>query len=219
MTKNLTAEGRLLLAASVVAAIAYYAFRQSELALPIEIALKGAGVALLAAYAWLRSARLIAVVLVLGALGDMLIELKLEWGAMAFLVGHLVAIFLYLCHRRDKLGISQKAAAISLAILTPVIAVSLLADPTQRAGVGVYSLALGTMAASAWISSFPRYRTGLGAVLFVASDLLIFARLGPLSASILPSLLIWPLYFAGQFLICIGVVGSAVVQPEHAPAR
>ena len=43
-------------------------------------------------------------------------------------------------------------------------------------------------------------------VLFVASDLLIFARLGPLAGSPLPGLLIWPTYFAGQALIAWGVV-------------
>ena len=64
------------------------------------------------------------------------------------------------------------------------------------------------MAASAWLSSFPRYRVGLGAVLFVASDLLIFARLGVQAESAVPDLLIWPLYYFGQFLICLGVVGA-----------
>ena len=66
----------------------------------------------------------------------------------------------------------------------------------------------GGMAASTWLSSFPRYRVGLGAVLFVASDLLILARLGVLADSAVPGLLIWPLYYFGQFLICIGVVGA-----------
>jgi uncharacterized membrane protein YhhN len=64
------------------------------------------------------------------------------------------------------------------------------------------------MAAAAWTSSFPRYRVGLGAVLFVASDLLIFARMGPLAASALPGLLVWPLYYFGQVLIATGVVGE-----------
>ena len=45
----------------------------------------------------------------------------------------------------------------------------------------------------------------LGAVLFVVSDLLIFARLGPLAGSAIPPLAIWPLYFAGQVLIATGV--------------
>ena len=47
---------------------------------------------------------------------------------------------------------------------------------------------------------------GFGAVLFVISDWLIFARMGPLGESALPGLLIWPAYFAGQFLIATGVI-------------
>jgi len=42
--------------------------------------------------------------------------------------------------------------------------------------------------------------------MFVASDLLIFAKLGPLAASSVPHLLIWPLYFGGQALIAWGAV-------------
>ena len=45
-------------------------------------------------------------------------------------------------------------------------------------------------------------------MLFAVSDLLIFARMGPLADSPLPDLLIWPLYYFGQFLICTGVVGE-----------
>jgi hypothetical protein len=32
--------------------------------------------------------------------------------------------------------------------------------------------------------------------------------MGPLAGSPLPGLLIWPLYYFGQFLICVGVVGE-----------
>ena len=72
----------------------------------------------------------------------------------------------------------------------------------------LYASGLGVMTAAAWTSSFPRYRVGLGAVMFAVSDLLIFADLGPLADSALPGLLIWPLYYFGQFLICTGVVGE-----------
>ena len=64
------------------------------------------------------------------------------------------------------------------------------------------------MVCAAWSSSFNRYRVGLGAVLFLASDLLIFARMGPLATSALPVLLVWPLYYFGQLLICTGVIAS-----------
>jgi uncharacterized membrane protein YhhN len=70
---------------------------------------------------------------------------------------------------------------------------------------GAYSAFLGVMAALAWTSRFPRYCVGMGAVLFVVSDLLIFSRFGPLHGSFIPSLLIWPTYFAAQALIAWGV--------------
>jgi uncharacterized membrane protein YhhN len=44
--------------------------------------------------------------------------------------------------------------------------------------------------------------------MFAVSDLLIFSRMGPLADSAIPGLLIWPLYYLGQFLICTGVVGE-----------
>jgi hypothetical protein len=62
------------------------------------------------------------------------------------------------------------------------------------------------MASAAWMSHYPRYRVGTGAVLFVLSDWLIFARMGPYDLSPLTDLLIWPLYYAGQVMIATGIV-------------
>jgi uncharacterized membrane protein YhhN len=92
-----------------------------------------------------------------------------------------------------------------LAIVT-VPAVMLISwSLTQDAGVTFYSLFLSVMAASAWISRFPRFWTGIGAMLFVASDLLIFAQMGPMAESDWISTAIWALYFAGQVMIVLGV--------------
>ncbi len=205
-------EKRPWLLASLVAAISYYFVMDSQLPGLFQMAWKGAGVALLALYALQRhggkDGQTIALVMAFGALGDVLIELSLYAGAIAFLLGHVIAITLYLSHRRDELTPSQKGAAVALLLGTPIIAFLLPADRAAAPGVAVYALALGGMAAAAWSSSFPRYRVGLGAVLFVVSDLLIFARLGPLESSAIPGLLIWPLYYFGQFLICTGVIST-----------
>jgi uncharacterized membrane protein YhhN len=176
---------------------------------PAVTAWKGAGVALLAlwAAAQARSTNgwLIAAVLALGAIGDVLLEaVGTAPGAAAFLIGHLVAIVLYLRNRRVSVAPSQWALGLLVAPLTVVIAVAM----TGALGVAIYAAALGSMAATAWTSRFSRYRVGLGAMLFVASDLLIFSRAGPLAGSLVPTLLIWPLYFAGQALIATGVVGT-----------
>lgn len=70
----------------------------------------------------------------------------------------------------------------------------------------IYAALVGSMAACAWTSRFPRYRVGIGAIMFLVSDLVIFAGQTVWAGTILPKLLIWPLYFGGQALIARGVV-------------
>lgn len=210
MPRRALIEKRPWLLASLVAGISFYFVKDSALPGLYQMAWKGAGVALLAIYALARhkgsDAGQIAAVMGFGALGDVLIELDLIWGAIAFLIGHVIAIQLYLRHRRTSLSLSQKMLAAALLILVPVIAYQLPAERIGAPAVAFYAIGLAAMAASAWTSSFPRYRVGLGAVMFVISDLLIFSRMGPLAHSAVPDLTIWPLYYFGQFLICTGVV-------------
>lgn len=212
MPKRALVDKRPWLLASLLAGISYYFIRHGTVPDIYEWAWKGAGVALLAVYALARhkgaDSRQIAAVMTFGALGDVLIELVLEWGAIAFLIGHLIAIHLYWRHRRGSLGFSQKLTGLALLVLVPLVAFLIPADRAAAPGIALYSAGLGAMAAAAWTSSFPRYRVGIGAVMFVISDLLIFARMGALAQSPLPDLLIWPLYYFGQFLICTGVVGE-----------
>ena len=47
---------------------------------------------------------------------------------------------------------------------------------------------------------------GLGALAFVASDLILFANIGPLAGSDVAAWTVWPLYYGGQFMIATGVV-------------
>ena len=211
MPKRALIERRPWLLASLIAGISFYFVKDAALGGLFKMVWKGAGVALLAVYALRRApgrdGKLLAAVMAFGAAGDMAIEIDLIAGAACFFAGHVIAIALYARHRRAGLTHSQKATAVALLLGTPLIAYLLPTDRTAAPGVALYALALGGMAAAAWSSAFPRYRVGLGAVLFVVSDLLIFARMGPLFASPLPDLLIWPLYYLGQFLICVGVVG------------
>ncbi len=203
------------LLASLTAAVAFWALRNAPPGIAL-VALKGAGVALLALYALARASsmdgRAIALVMAFGALGDVLVEIDLRLGAVSFLAGHLLAIWLYRRNRRGDPSHSQVALALLLLFSTPLIAWALPADRGTAWTIAIYAVGLGAMAASAWLSRFNRYCVGLGAVLFVASDLLIFARLGPLAGSLLPRLLIWPLYYVGQLLICTGVIDQLRVR-------
>lgn len=212
MPKRALIEHRPWLLASLVAGISFYFVRDGHLPGLYQMAWKGAGVALLAVYAFARhtgaDSRQIAAVMAFGALGDVLIEISLELGAVFFLIGHLIAIHLYWRHRRPALSFSQKAAALAMLVLIPVISFLLPIDRAGAPGVALYATGLAGMTAAAWTSTFSRYRVGIGAVMFAVSDLLIFAEIGPLAASPLPKLLIWPLYYFGQFLICTGVIGE-----------
>ena len=170
---------------------------------------KGAGVGLLALLAALEARNLdgwlLAVLLAFGALGDILLDGNLTAGAIAFIFGHVVAIALYLRNGRERLSASQRALALVIIPASILIAWSLPADRAQAPGVALYALFVATMAAAAWTSRFPRYVTGLGALMFLASDLLIFARMGPMHGTIGVGLAIWLLYYLGQVMIALGV--------------
>lgn len=200
----------LLLAAALIAGASFWVGRACVAEGAAWTAWKGSGVALLALWAAVNARNsdgwLITAALIFGALGDVLLERSQTFGGGAFLAGHVTAAVLYLRHWRASRSGSQTMLAVLLAIGIPVIAFLLPTDRAAAPLIGVYALGLGVMAGSAWASSFPRYRVGIGAVMFAASDLLIFAKLGPLAASPLPGWLIWPLYFFGQSLIAWGAV-------------
>jgi uncharacterized membrane protein YhhN len=200
----------VVLIAALVAGGTYLFGMNAELHPSMMLAWKGAGVWLLAIYAGLlarkNSGWLIAFVMGMGALGDVLLERNMTLGAGAFLIGHIAAIYLYLNNRRRILTASQRW----LAIVT-VPAITLIGWSLTRSGpILIYTLFLAMMAASAWASRFPRYWTGIGAMLFVASDLLIFARMGIWADVSWISPAIWLLYFGGQVLIVLGVTRTLV---------
>jgi uncharacterized membrane protein YhhN len=204
----------LIFVAALIAGISYYWADGWLTDDWLLTAWKGKGVGLLALWAALRARNrdgwLMALVLALGATGDVLLDaLGLIEGAVAFLAGHLVAIWLYLRHRRSGVAGNPMIAG-AIALLTAIIAFALPDARGEAPGIALYALGLGAMAGAAWTSRFPRVTVGLGAMLFVLSDLLIFARMGPMAGSALPGLLIWPTYFAGQALIAWGVVRALV---------
>jgi uncharacterized membrane protein YhhN len=216
------AHKRPWLLASLLAGLSYPA---TWLLLPIDgsvfaIAWKMAGVGLLVPFALRRHhiGEFVALALMLAfyALGDGLIELSLIAGAIAFAAGHLIGIWLYFRHRRVSPTFSQKLLAACIFLLTPVIAYALPPTPDEGLQVAAYSVILAAMAAFAWSSNFPRYRVGTGAVMFVISDLLIFARLGPLANSELTNIAIWYLYYFGVFLIATGIA-QTLVKRGHYP--
>lgn len=205
---------RLVLAAAVAGGVAYVFTWDGAAPETVATAVKGSGVGLLAIYAALLAPKgegeadgwLLALVMLLGALGDVLLNAAgLTTGALAFLAGHVVAILLY---RRNARGPLTPKTLLGVAAFTAAVtafAAWLPGDPAQAPGIGLYSAGLALMAATAWLSRFPRQLTGLGALLFLVSDLLIFARIGPLEGQPWVGYGVWGLYFTGQLMICLGV--------------
>ncbi len=95
MSRHALYEKRPLLLASIVAAVAYFFARDAEIPEILAIALKGASVGLLAAYAWLRhsapDARVLTWVLGVAELGDVAIEYDQRIGGLLFFAGHVFA--------------------------------------------------------------------------------------------------------------------------------
>lgn len=211
MAKQALIEQRPWLLASIAAATAFYFLSDN----PIfegtwGLLVKGASVGLLAIYVLVRVPHdrrgfdgvLLVVALLLAAAGDVAIVLYLTVGGAFFAAAHCVAVALYLRNLRQRPSPSQLMLGLALLIGTPLISY-LLSD---QAEIAIYAAFLGAMAAAAWLSRFPRYRVGTGAVLFVISDWLIFSRMGRFDLGVLPDLLIWPLYYVGQVMIASGIV-------------
>ena len=201
-----------LFPAAVIAGLSFWAASHLGLSGALFVTWKGICVGFLTLCAGLaareRNGWLLTALLALGTLGDVVLETSgIVIGGVAFLAGHLVSILLYLSNRRKEGG----ALAIAIALAVPVIAFAI----TRDAGATVYATGLGGMAGAAWYSRFPRTLVATGALMFAASDLLIFAELGPLKDSVLPALTIWPLYLGGQILIAYGVLRTLEVRKRN----
>lgn len=178
------------------------------------IAWKGAGVGLLATWASRQGDgtdhRLLATVLVLGATADMVLELHFIAGAAVFALGHVAAILLYLRNRRP--GAGARDVVLAAAFLAGTVALAFnLASPDWAPAVAFYTLFLALMTACALMSRFAV--AAAGALLFLLSDLLIFARMDLIANLGWADLAIWATYFPGQALIAWGV-GAAPGAPR-----
>ena len=210
MPRRALAEKRPFLFASIAAALAFYYLRVGPVPELYLIPLKGSAMALLALYCFFRhsspDARLLGWAFGAASLGDMALEIDRVIGGTLFFLYHVLALGVYLRNRRERLEKTQSWVVGLTLILVPLVGWLLPYDRGQALETAIYALALGAMAAGAWASSFPRLRVGAGAMLFVLSDILLFAEMGPLGGTQWPGILVWPIYYLGQFLICTGIV-------------
>lgn len=206
---------RIVLIAAILAGTSYVGGWFLPLSPAAATVWKGAGVSLLALYALLaaqgRERWLLAAVMAFGAAGDVLLETHgLVTGALAFLAGHLTAIGLYLTNRRPGLGAADWAIAAGIVVVITTTAWLLPPNRASAGGIAFYALGLSCMAASAWLSRFPRSLTAAGGLMFAVSDLLIFLRTGRHALDGFPmGLAVWGLYFGGQAMIAVGVARTS----------
>jgi len=203
-------KGALLIVLGVVLSVIFLMTPTQAYSLGRSV-LQSGPVAMFALYALFHPkggrGRTLAVILALGAVGDFAIGQKFELGAAAFAVGHVIAIRYYWRNRRYNPA-PLVYGLMSLFMVAVVTTAEWLASgKTTAIGLGVYTLLVSGMAATALLSRFPRDVTGLGAVTFLCSDLLIFAAMGPLAQTQWVGPAIWMTYIAGQLLICCGVCG------------
>ena len=172
MAKQALIEQRPWLLASITAATAFYFLSDN----PVfegtwGLLAKGASVGLLALYVLLRlphgrrglDGALVVAMLVLAAAGDVAIELDFVIGGAFFAAAHCVSAGLYLRNLHKRPSPTQKMTGAALLLGTPLISYLL----SGQGQIALYASFLGAMASAAWMSHYPRYRVGTGAVLFL----------------------------------------------------
>jgi YhhN family len=172
---------------------------------------KGASVGLLALFAGLNAREpdgyLLTVVLALSALSDVLIvTIGAIQGGIVFMIADVVAIVLYARNLAHPLLSVRSVIPLAIIPLASLFGYFIVTDRTEAANIGIFVLPLATMAAFAWMSRFPYRYVAIGATMILMSDLLIFARQGPLEGIPALSYAVWLSYFLGEVLVCIGVV-------------
>lgn len=181
-----------------------YPLIERSLASPIDAIIKGMCIGLLtvAALFWRRNIDgwLLVAVMAAGTAGDVLLALPggFKAGAVAFGIGHILSIWLYLHNRSSAPSLATRAGIMTLLIIGVALPRLLLPDDIALA---VYGVLLTAMVASALASRFDR-RVAIGALMFLASDALIAVRMQlPQARGMLLGIVVWWLYYFGQLLI------------------
>lgn len=213
-----TRTDRAYLALSAIAAIAYtqvWDGWDNDAALAL---LKASGILLLAVVAFIHRSRLLAAGLLFGALGDALLawsEETFPYGALAFLIGHLFYIALFLRAGMGIAALKQPPRLLAaLALVGAAIVMTSLIVPRDNAmfvPLSMYTGVLTLMALTSFTLPATRWLAMAGAVLFFISDGFVAANmfhpLGDPTLAFWRSFAGWMIYWAGQAAICFGALG------------
>lgn len=187
---------------------------------PLNVAIKAAGIVLLAVFALYRRHRVLALGLFFGSLGDIFLALEpsqLPLGIAAFGLGHLVYIYLFARIRMDGGGRGGWSRIAALALAAYGIVMLSWLQPyfgDLRIAASVYNGIILVMTVLAVIGRAPALATA-GALLFLVSDSVLAVRLftgylewaGPV---------VWVTYYLGQAGIALGL-GARPAPPAARP--
>lgn len=124
---------------------------------------------------------------------------------MCFIVADFIAILLYYRNFRPNLGAGSYLGA---AMFVGGVSLASYLLPTDRGDaiiVAIFVVPLATMTALTFLTRFSPWLVGLGTLLILLSDLLIFRRMGPIECMAGLREAIWLCYFVGEALVVYGV--------------
>lgn len=178
---------------------------------PIIVAWKGAFTFVLAASVYMasmnRSARLISAALAISAVADMLlVTVGIVAGGVGFAIAHALAILGYVGYRSPRLSPARSTIAVAFPLLVTLGTCALLWSADKPWAIGMFVLLSSSMAASALLSRFPLWLSGLGAMVFVLSDALFFADLAVFGGSGKLGWLTWACFATGYALVARGAM-------------
>jgi hypothetical protein len=178
---------------------------------PIIVAWKGAFTLMLAASVYMasmnRSARLISGALVISAVADMLlVTVGIVAGGVGFAIAHALAILGYVGYRSPYLSPASSTIAVAFPLLMTLGTCALLWSTDKPWAIGMFVLLSSSMAASALLSRFPLWLSGLGAMVFVLSDALFFADIALFGGSGKLGWVIWACFATGYALVARGAM-------------
>lgn len=212
---------------SLVAAAVYLSVDFSSsylLGLPLAPAMKVLPLVFLALFTMVKMNRgdvmFLFLALVCAGAGDVLIAqdgpVRFNQALIAFGVAHIFYLFVFLFNRATNLFQTQWRLQIASVMWAAAgIGIFLAWPQLDVVGPPVFAYAglLLLMATFALLSRYPFQLVGLGALLFVTSDLLLGGSLF-LNFGGWASVAVWPVYFTAQFLITLGVVLTPKPEPQ-----
>jgi hypothetical protein len=193
-------EQRPWLIAAIIAAAAYNFLQYTIVPQTYLILFEFLPFALLTNYVLARhrsaDANLLALILLLEGVGAAFYDV-FDYQATAFtMAGTVVGIGLFLHHLQDDLSSPGKWGPALILFVAPT-ALSFVSGISHGISPAFQGLALGGMAATAWISTYPRERVGIGAVMVMAASVIALQSPG--------HWLSWPLFFIGYLVLATGI--------------